>query len=215
MGLQLRSFWDRQSVSGLCPDSLSLWTRSAFEPSWPWPLPPPQPAPLPPLFTTRRRCTNPSPRFIVRPRYHDGPPLESTSACFGVWHHRDHLGVEMLDRAKVSVSDGVVIKGSRYGRPSHGKHCTVDVYPKATCLIQDGQALLVDPVRLARSLAMGRVEAADDARRDAARRPTCRATGLQGNDAWDRLSPSDLLLAAFNVSLICWEVRYVRAGGVG
>lgn len=37
---------------------------------------------------------------------------------------------------------------------------------------------LVDLVRLARSLAMGRVEAADDARRGAARRPTtCRATG--------------------------------------
>lgn len=79
----------------------------------------------------------------MRRRYHDGPPLGSTSTC-----PRGRGGcttaitsVSTLNQAGASVSDGVVIRGSRCGRSSHGKHCAVDVYPK-TCLIQDGQASL-------------------------------------------------------------------------
>jgi len=127
VGLQLRSFWDKQSVSGLCPDSLSLWpTRSAFEPSWPWLLPPPAPLPL---FTTRRRCTSPSPRFIVRqvPRW--ATTWKYVRVLRGI-HHRDHFDVDA--RSNGRVSDGVVIRGSRHEHPSRDKHCAVDVYPKVT-----------------------------------------------------------------------------------
>lgn len=132
VGLQLRSFCDEQSVSGLWPDSLSLWpARSVFEPSWPSPLPPPPPLLL---LTTRRRCTSPSPRFIVRCRYYDEPPpLRSASAC--QIRHRVTNALQRDTPFANNRSTATAITARQQEQHlSYGKHCVVDVYPKTTCL---------------------------------------------------------------------------------
>lgn len=123
---------------------------------------------------------------------------------------RDHRGRRALGRTEVSVSDGAVIRGSRRGRPSHGKHCAVDVYPRATCLIQDGQA----PLSLTSSGSRDRSRWAELRRRmtrGAMRRDHRRAErlgGLPRECARPRPSSSSAALHHW----LTRELRHVRRG---